>query len=184
MSGAAGHRAEPSATDDVSSKPPRRRYGILAAVAVTALTLDVVTKVVAVTQLSGRVPIELLGGLLTLRLIRNAGAAFGLATGFTIVLTLIAIGVVIAILRTASRLRSVRWAVALGLLLGGAAGNLIDRLFRAPAPMRGHVVDWIELPYWPVFNLADTAIVCGGLLALLLAVRGVQIDGSHGREKT
>lgn len=153
------------------------------AVAISAFAVDVATKVVAVAELSDRAPIRLLDGLLTLRLVRNAGAAFGIATGLTVVLSLVAFGVIVAILRTAGRLRSISWAVALGLLLGGAAGNLADRLVRAPAPLRGHVVDWIELPHWPVFNIADTAIVCGGLLAVLLAVRGIQIDGSHERQK-
>lgn len=158
---------------------PPRRLGVLAVVAAVALVADIVTKVLAVALLSDRVPVRLLDGLLTLRLVRNPGAAFGIATGLTLVFTLVAIAVIVAILRTATRLRSGWWAVALGLLLGGAAGNLVDRLFRAPAPLRGHVVDWIELPHWPVFNLADSAIVCGGLLAMLLAFRGVQIDGSR-----
>ena len=93
--------------------------------------------------------------------------------------TLIALGVIVAILRTARRLRSIPWAVTLGLLLGGAAGNLGDRLFRSPGFLRGHVVDWIELPHWPVFNVADSCIVCGGMLAVLLAARGVSIDGTR-----
>ncbi|MQA83509.1 MAG: signal peptidase II [Streptosporangiales bacterium] len=172
-----GDEAEVPAGDRAGGTPGRR-LGVLATVAITALMLDVTTKVVAVATLSDRPPIRLLGGLLTLRLIRNAGAAFGIATGLTVVLTLVALGVVIAILRTAARLRSVWWATALGLLLGGAAGNLVDRLLRSPGPLRGHVVDWIELPHWPVFNVADMAIVCGGLLSMLLAVRGVQIEGA------
>lgn len=172
-------QADAPATEEPSDGPRRRRIGTLAAVATSALAIDVVTKVVAVTWFADRPPIRLLDGLLTLRLVRNAGAAFGIATGFTLVLTLVAFAVMLVILRTATRLRSTTWAVALGLLLGGAAGNLVDRLLREPGPMRGHVVDWIELPYWPVFNMADTAIVCGGLLAVLLATRGVQVDGSH-----
>jgi signal peptidase II len=87
--------------------------------------------------------------------------------------------VIVFILRTARKLRSLPWAITLGLLLGGATGNLSDRLFRAPGPMRGSVVDWIELPHWPVFNLADSAIVCGGVLAVLLAIRGLRIDGTR-----
>jgi signal peptidase II len=83
------------------------------------------------------------------------------------------------IVRTARLLQSRAWATALGLLLGGALGNLSDRLFRAPGPLRGHVVDWIALPHWPVFNIADSAIVTGGLLAVLLAFRGVEMDGSR-----
>ncbi|GLZ03649.1 hypothetical protein Acsp03_11160 [Actinomadura sp. NBRC 104412] len=147
--------------------------------ALAALGLDVVSKVVVVATLQDREPIRLLGGLLTLRETRNSGAAFSIGTGYTIIFTLIAIGVVVAILRTARNLRSVPWAVCLGLLLGGAFGNLIDRLLRAPAPLQGHVVDWIEVPNWPVFNLADSAIVCGGVLAVLLAARGLQIDGTR-----
>ncbi|WP_395106044.1 signal peptidase II [Actinomadura sp. SCN-SB] len=162
-----------------SGSPRPRRVGVLITVALAALGLDVVSKVVVVATLQDREPIRLLGGLLTLRETRNSGAAFSIGTGYTIIFTLIAIGVVVAILRTARNLRSVPWAVCLGLLLGGAFGNLIDRLLRAPAPLQGHVVDWIEVPNWPVFNLADSAIVCGGVLAVLLAARGLQLDGTR-----
>ncbi|WP_243716937.1 signal peptidase II [Actinomadura sp. KC345] len=152
---------------------------MLIAVALTALTADIVTKTVVVATLQDREPIELLGGLLTLRETRNSGAAFSIGTGYTVVFTLIAIGVVVAILRTARNLRSLPWAVCLGLLLGGAVGNLADRMLRAPAPLKGHVVDWIQVPNFPVFNLADSSIVCGGVLAVLLAARGLQIDGTR-----
>jgi signal peptidase II len=158
-----------------------RRVGVLVAVAAATLALDVISKVVVVATLPDR-PIRLLGGLLTLRELRNSGAAFNIGTGMTLVFTLIAVGVVVAILRYARRLRSVPWAITLGLLLGGALGNLVDRMLRSPGPFRGHVVDWIELPYWPVFNLADSAIVCGGALAVLLAYRGLQVDGTVDRE--
>jgi signal peptidase II len=90
----------------------------------------------------------------------------------------IAVGVIVFILRTSRRIQSLAWAVTLGLLLGGATGNLIDRLFRYPGPFRGYVVDWIQIPHWPVFNVADSCIVCGGVLAVFLAVRGVRIDAS------
>ncbi|HZC39203.1 MAG TPA: signal peptidase II, partial [Streptosporangiaceae bacterium] len=83
------------------------------------------------------------------------------------------------IVRTSRRLGSAPWAVTLGLLLGGATGNLTDRLLRSPGTLRGDVVDWIQLPHWPVFNLADSAIVCGGVLAVLLATRGIRLDGSR-----
>ncbi|MFA1548070.1 signal peptidase II [Actinomadura chokoriensis] len=152
---------------------------MLVAVAVAALAADIVSKIIVVATLEDREPIRLLGGLLTLRETRNSGAAFSIGTGYTVVFTLIACGVVVAILRTARNLRSAPWAVCLGLLLGGAIGNLIDRLLRAPAPLKGHVVDWIQLPHWPVFNLADSAIVCGGVLAVWLAARGLQVDGTR-----
>jgi signal peptidase II len=141
------------------------------------LLLDVVTKSLAVHELSDREPVDLLGGLLTLRLVRNPGAAFGVAQGLTIVFTVVAVAVVVVILRLARRLTSSAWAVALGLVLGGAVGNLVDRVFRAPAPGRGHVVDFLELPHWPVFNLADSAIVCAAALMVLLTARGISHDG-------
>ena len=139
------------------------------------------TKVWVVGRLGGGRTIEVLGGLVTLREIRNPGAAFSLATGATLIFTCVAAMVVVVIVRTARRLRSGGWAVALGLLLGGATGNLVDRLLRSPGPLRGHVVDFIDVGWWPVFNVADSAIVTGGLLAVLLASRGIEIDGSHAR---
>jgi signal peptidase II len=155
-----------------------RRIGVLVAIAVTALALDVISKAIVVATLPDRPPVELLGGLLTLRVLRNSGAAFNIGNGMTLVFTVIATGVVVAILRYARKLRSLPWAITLGLLLGGALGNLGDRMLRSPGIFRGHVVDWIELPHWPVFNLADASIVCGGVLAVLLASRGLQVDGT------
>lgn len=152
---------------------------LLLTVAVIVIVADVVTKVLAVAHFGDGSRLRLLGGVLVLRETRNPGAAFGLAGGATVLFTLVAAVVVVAIARTARRLRSAPWAVTLGLLLGGASGNLLDRLLRAPGPLRGHVVDWIELPRWPVFNLADAAIVTGGILAMLLASRGLQVDGTR-----
>jgi signal peptidase II len=153
--------------------------GVLLAVALTVLVSDIISKVVVVATLSNRPPIRLLGGLLTLRVDRNPGAAFSIGTSMTIVFSAIALGVIIFILRTSRRIHSLPWAVTLGLLLGGATGNLTDRLFRSPGPLRGYVVDWIQLPHWPVFNLSDSSIVCGGVLAVVLAGIGLRIDGSR-----
>jgi signal peptidase II len=151
---------------------------VLLAVAIAVVALDIASKAIVVATLSGSAPIRLLGGLLTLREARNPGAAFNLGgPSETIVFTAIAAGVVIFIIRASRRINSVAWAVALGLLLGGATGNLIDRVFRSPGLFRGWVVDWIELPHWPVFNLADSAITCGGVLMVLLAVFGHGIEG-------
>jgi len=155
-----------------------RRVSVLLAVGVVVLAADIVSKAIVVATLSNRPPIRLLGGFLTLIESRNPGAAFSIGQSLTIAFSAIAVGVIAFILRTSRRIRSVPWAVSLGLLLGGATGNLIDRLLRSPGPLRGHVVDWIMLPHWPVFNLADSSIVCGGVLAVLLAMRGVRIDGS------
>jgi signal peptidase II len=147
-------------------------------VAATVLAVDIASKSIVVATLSNRPPVVLLGGFLTLRVSRNPGAAFSIGTSLTVVFTAIAVGVIVFVLRTSRRIRSLPWAVTLGLLLGGAMGNLTDRLFRYPGPLRGWVVDWIQWPHWPVFNIADSAIVCGGLLAVLLAFRGLGIDGT------
>jgi signal peptidase II len=159
-------------------RPGRRRVGLLLSVAAGVYLADIISKIIVVATLSGR-EVRLLGGLLTLDLLRNSGAAFSIGTSMTIVFTLIALGVVFFILRTSRRLRSVPWAITLGLLLGGATGNLTDRLLRSPGVFRGDVVDWIQLPHWPVFNVADSAIVCGGVLAVLLAARGYRLDGTR-----
>jgi len=158
---------------------PRRRIGTLVATAVAVLGLDIVSKVTVVANLSGQQPIRLLGGFLKLRVDRNPGAAFSFAPGLTIVFSLIAISVIVVILRSSRRIRSLPWAITLGLLLGGATGNLADRIFRSPGFFRGWVVDWIQVPHWPVFNLADSAIVCGGILAVLLSARGIRLDGQR-----
>lgn len=158
------------------SRPTR----LLAIVAALALLADLITKVLVVAQLEGRAPIRLLGGALLLSVGRNPGAAFSFAEGATIVFTAVAVIVSVVIIRTARRLGSSAWGVSLGLLLGGALGNLVDRLFRSPGVGRGAVVDFIDFRVWPVFNLADSAIVVGGLLAVLLSLRGVELDGSRG----
>ena len=120
----------------------------------------------------------LLGGLITLHLYRNPGAAFNIGPSYTAVFALIAVGVLAAILRLSARLRSWPWAVALGLLLGGAAGNLVDRIFRSPGPLHGFVVDWIKLAYFPpTFNIADSSIVAGAALLVLASVRGWRFGG-------
>ncbi|MGH3780559.1 MAG: signal peptidase II [Pseudonocardiaceae bacterium] len=183
--------AEGAAAGDqgVSGMPPgRRRTGLLAATATITLALDVLSKVVAVASLEGNPPMKLLGGVLYLVVYRNSGAAFSMATGLTWLLSLIALGVVVAIVRLAPRLRSSGWAFGLGLVLGGALGNLVDRLLRAPGPLRGHVVDFLSLlapdgSVWPVFNLADSAIVCGGAVLILLAATGRDFDGTRGPPK-
>jgi len=163
--------------------PPaaRRRTPWLFAVAATVLVLDVVSKIIVVATLSDRAPVHVVGSLLQLTLTRNPGAAFGIGTSATVAFTVVAAGVAAVIVRSARRLASAGWASSLGLLLGGALGNLTDRIFRAPGPFRGHVVDWIQLPHWPVFNLADSAIVVGGVLAVLLSLGGVELDGSRRR---
>jgi signal peptidase II len=162
------------------AEPARpRRTGWVLLIGFVVLVADVVSKVAIVAALSDRPPDVVINHVLTLTVTRNPGAAFSIGAGATVVFTAVAVGVAIVIVRTARSLASRSWAIALGLLLGGALGNLTDRVFRAPAPFRGHVVDWIQLPHWPVFNVADSAIVVGGALALVLASLGVDLDGSR-----
>jgi signal peptidase II len=170
----------------VDAPPRSRRTLLLAITAVVVLIADMVSKAVVVNTLMNGPPVKILGGLVYFVHTRNTGAAFSLASGFTVVLTVIAIGVVIFIARVARKLYSTGWAVSLGLVMGGALGNLSDRLFRDPGPMRGGVVDFISLldpvsPPWPVFNLADSALVVGVCLAILLELRGYRIDGRRAK---
>ena len=163
---------------------PRRRRGLLLAVGSAVLVLDLVTKVLVVAELEGRRTVELLGGELFLSVSRNSGAAFSMGQGATLLFTTVAVVVVVVILRISGRLRSAGWALALGLILGGASGNLVDRLFRSPSPGRGAVVDWIALGWFPSFNVADSGIVVGGMLAVLLSFRGIELDGGRaGRDQ-
>jgi signal peptidase II len=150
-------------------------------IAVLVIAADVISKVLVVANIPEYSYVHVIGNVFMLTQVRNGGAAFNLGgTSITIVFTLIAAAVIAFILRFAGRMRSLGWAIALGLLLGGATGNLIDRIFRAPAPFRGDVVDWIYVTrYWPVFNVADSCIVCGGILTVLLALRGIRIDGTR-----
>lgn len=155
---------------------------MLAGVAAVAYLLDLVTKIMAVEWLEHREPIEILGEWLRLETVRNGGAAFGVGEALTIVFTCIAAVVIVVIIRLARRLYSTPWAVALGLLLGGALGNLTDRVFRSPGALAGHVVDFIAPKYFAVFNLADSAIVCGGVLIVVLSFKGLDPDGSVHRD--
>ena len=151
------------------------RLPLTLGVAAGVVVLDQVTKALAVAMLEGEPPIEVLGQWLQLTFVRNPGAAFSLAGNYTIVISVIAIVVAVAIVRTARTLTNVWWAVVLGGILGGALGNLIDRIFREPAPFRGHVVDFMELPNWPVFNVADMALVGSAILAVILSIKGVEM---------
>jgi signal peptidase II len=157
---------------------PRRARWLLTTAALV-LIADLVSKHIVVAKLSNHLPVIVIPHALTLTLTRNAGAAFSIGPGATLLFSAVAVAVVVVIARTARTLASRGWAIALGLLLGGALGNLVDRIFRSPGVFRGHVVDWIEFPHWPVFNLADSAIVIGGLLAALLVTRGIELDGSR-----
>ena len=158
------------------------KSGRLICYLVAALTLlaDVASKTWAVTALADGEKHRVIGALLSFHYARNPGAAFSFATGSTWVFTLISTAVSISILIMARKISSGPWALALGLLLGGALGNLGDRVFRSPGALRGLVVDWIELPHWPIFNIADSAIVTAAVLIAVASIRGVGFrDGSQ-----
>jgi signal peptidase II len=160
----------------------RRRWHLLVAViAVAGLTADVVTKIIAVAHLEPLNPVRLLDGLLTLRLIRNPGAAFSQGQRFTYVFAIAGIAVLLfVIIKLVPRIGHPAWAVAIGLLCAGVAGNLTDRLFRTPGVLRGHVIDFLELPYWPVFNVADMCITAAAIMIIFLSiVKGIAITGER-----
>ncbi|WP_406097846.1 signal peptidase II [Streptomyces sp. NBC_01013] len=163
---------------DRSPATRRRRIILLFCVAVLAYLLDLGSKMLVVAKLEHQEPIEVFGDWLKLDAIRNAGAAFGFGEAFTIIFTIIAATVIVVIARLARKLYSLPWAIALGLLLGGALGNLTDRIFRAPGVFEGAVVDFIAPAHFAVFNLADSAIVCGGILIVLLSFKGLDPDGT------
>ncbi|MFD7706296.1 signal peptidase II [Streptomyces sp. NPDC059785] len=176
---AAAGKAGSDGTPDRAERPRgRRRIAVLFAVAALAYALDLVSKMIVVAKLEHHAPIDIIGDWLQLEAIRNAGAAFGFGEAFTVIFTVIAAAVIVVIARLARKLYSLPWAIALGLLLGGALGNLTDRIFRSPGVFEGAVVDFISPKHFAVFNLADSAIVCGGILIVLLSFRGLDPDGT------
>ncbi|MDM7856203.1 signal peptidase II [Cellulomonas alba] len=171
----------PSTTPDESPASPRRRrlLATLISLTVGVLVVDQLTKAWALDALDDGVRRALVGDLLGLQLVFNPGAALSVATGMTWVLTLIAAGVVVVVVRASRRLGSAAWAVALGLLLGGALGNLVDRLVREPGVARGRVVDFIAYGDWFVGNVADIAIVVAAVMIVVLAAAGIRLDGTR-----
>lgn len=166
----------------VSREVRRRCLLILAGVAVLAVVLDQLVKWWVVSELrprieSGEGPIVLLGGLLKFTYVENTGAAFSIGAGYTWIFSIVAVIVAVVIVRISRRLGSLGWAIALGGLLGGLLGNLIDRLSRPPSPGMGYVVDFISLPYFAVFNIADMFITLSAVGMVVLALRGVEISG-------
>jgi signal peptidase II len=172
-------------SDQVDQVPARPRVDarlVFAAVALVAYGLDLASKQWALSELAdGDIPV--LGDWLTLHLTFNPGAAFSTGTGFTIVFTCLAMVAVVVVLWLSRRIRSTGWALALGLLLGGVAGNLTDRIVREPEAFHGHVVDFLMLPNWPVFNIADVCINIAAGLIILQTFRGVALDGTHDSER-
>jgi len=144
----------------------------LFATAWTIWLFDFATKVWALNSLSSE-PRKIVGDFLQFTLVHNSGAAFNFATGFAIAFSLLALAVVIAVIYFAPKITSRGWQISIGLLLGGVLGNLTDRIFREPSFLNGHVIDWIQIPHWPVFNIADSAICIAAVISFALSLRNV-----------
>lgn len=142
-------------------------------IAAFVVFLDQLTKAWALANLDGEPPVEVLGEWLRWSFATNSGAAFSFGTGSTWFFTIVAGTIIVGVLYFTPKVTNRWWAVSLGLILGGGAGNFIDRILREPGIGQGHVIDFIAVPHWPVFNIADMAVVCGASLAAFLSLRGI-----------
>jgi signal peptidase II len=179
MQAARGASLSDAATEDHPSGPSTALRVLFVGVALGAYGVDQVTKALAAAHLTPGEPRHLLGSLLRLDLTRNPGAAFSTGTSHTVFFTVLAMVALVVTCSFAVRAGTRLWSVALGLLAAGIAGNLTDRILRAPRGFSGHVVDFLELPHWPIFNVADICINLAALLILVLAWRGVRLGGSR-----
>ncbi len=157
----------------------RRRLGLFASVALVAYLIDLGTKTWALAALESGQPVQVVGDLFRLTLVFNPGAAFSLGTSSTIYLTIFAMVAAVVVLVIARKVADRLWAVGLGALFGGILGNLTDRVFRDPGPLRGHVVDMFQLPNWPVFNVADMCINLAAVVIVVQAFRGISLSGGR-----
>ncbi|MGY4770259.1 signal peptidase II [Kribbella sp. CWNU-51] len=147
------------------------------------LLLDQLTKALALAHLTPGEPVNVIGSLLKFNLIRNSGAAFSLGSGYTPYISAVQITVAAGVVYLSRRLGSAGWAVAFGLLFGGAVGNIIDRIAREPSPFHGHVVDFLQTPHWAIFNVADMAVTSAAILLVIQTLRGVKLDGTREHRK-
>lgn len=151
----------------------RRTPALFAAgVALVGLGVDQASKRAVLETLSPGQPVEIVGSLVRFNLIFNPGAAFSLGTSMTLALSIFAIVALLACVFIAlSKVRTLSQALAVGLMMAGISGNLHDRIFRAPGPLLGHVVDFIQLPHFAIFNVADMCITSAAFLIILLSLR-------------
>lgn len=186
MQAARGTSLSPSdqATPPVDTRQRRRKLLLFAAVAAAGYAADLGTKELALAKLDWATPVQVFGEYFGFFLTSNSGAAFSLGTSYTLVLSLIAIFAAIATLWVARRLGSAAWAVGLGFLLAGILGNLTDRIFREPSVLRGHVIDFLRFPNFPIFNVADICINIAAALIIIQALRGVRVDGGRDQDRT
>jgi signal peptidase II len=167
----------PETTPDPAVPSRSRLIVLFAAVAAFLYALDVVGKVWAVRHLTPGETVDLVGPYFGLHLTRNPGAAFSTGTAYTEILSVLSITAICVVLWVSRRLGSRLWAVGLGALLAGVAGNLTDRLFREPGFLHGHVVDYLRFPHWPIFNIADICINVAAAIIIIQALRGIGVDG-------
>jgi signal peptidase II len=147
-----------------------RRLEIAAAIVFAIVVADQLTKWWAVRALADG-PIEIVGDTVSFRLARNTGGAFSLFQAFTPLLAIVAIVVAFFLVRTVRRTHDPLLVVGLSLVLAGALGNLLDRIFRSPGFLRGAVVDFVHISRWPTFNVADSAITIGAVLVVIWSFR-------------
>lgn len=181
-----GEPAAPGRAEDAPRRPAPARgpawvIAVVLGIAAVVVALDQWTKHLALTHLNELEPVEVIGSFLRLTLLHNPGAAFSMGTSITPVITTVQVLIALAIVAVVivRRPRSRAWTVTLGALLGGALGNITDRMVRAPGLGRGHVVDFIQLPHWPVFNVADSFVVCAAVALVLITMFGLHLDGTR-----
>lgn len=162
----------------------KRALAVAYGVAAIAFVVDAVSKYLVVEHLQGEPSVHVIGSFVKFTYVRNPGAAFGAGESFTPVITVIALVAGVVTIRYIAKVRHVAWSIALGLLLAGVLGNLSDRLFRDPAPFKGHVVDFIQLPHYAVFNVADICINIAALLIVILLFRGIRLDAAASSDNT
>jgi signal peptidase II len=167
----------PSGAADPTPLPVRRRGRIAAAIVVAVVALDQLTKAWAVSALPGS-PVSIVGSTVELRLARNTGSAFSLFQNVTPLLAVLAVAVALILVRAVHRAYEPLVLIALALVLGGALGNVADRLFRSPGFLRGAVVDFVRLDGWPTFNVADSAITIGAVILVWWGLFGARADAA------
>jgi signal peptidase II len=178
----AGSPSSPDGGDGVHKRSWKWTV-VFGGVGLLVLFLDQLTKALALAHLTPGEPVNVIGTLLKFNLIRNSGAAFSLGSGYTPYISAIQIAVALGVIYLSRRLGSAVWAVAFGLLFGGAVGNILDRIFREPSPFHGHVVDFLQTPHWAIFNVADMAVTSAAVLLVIQTLRGIRLDGTREQRK-
>lgn len=193
-----GDAATPEPADNPSAGSPSPELGenggeagnrswkwtvVFGGVGLLILCLDQLTKALALAHLTPGEPVNVIGSLLKFNLIRNSGAAFSLGSGYTPYISVVQITVALGVIYLSRKLGSAGWAIAFGLLFGGAVGNILDRIFREPSPFHGHVVDFLQTPHWAIFNVADMAVTSAAVLLVIQTLRGIKLDGTREQRK-